>query len=693
MRFLLKILAVLFLVAIQPLLGALPPEPVVDVFKGNRRFSDAQLVAYLQDRIPSFSVFSLGDSKRADRIADTLREYYQRKGFPLAQVQAEQKRFTAEFHITEGPRASLHLIHFEGNRHFSSDQLKQWLKLKGHFSRSDLDLALKRIQMHYHDQGFAAVKVGPSRLSVVEVVRKDNFPLPFQSGCRNELRIEVPIDEGAQYHYGEVQLPDSLGQGELAPPTPGAIYSERELVQFRKRVRNSFEAKGRLVEKFDIYQRRHEDARSVDLLFDFKLMPELVVAKIEFTGNSHYPDSFYRRELKLPEQRLFDARKLRKSLERLQNTGVIRSYQVNLDVKERRGEPQVIVHIHLNEKKTRNFLYSLGGDGFGGVQSSFIYSIFNLLGLGEELGVNVSLGSQTTELVASLGSRYLFGTDLPVSLLLRFFKRHTGFDLPNLDRDLAGLLNVDQVGFDGGFSYQIHDGQEGGLTFTAERVRATSSSAHFEIEPFWSHQTFSNGRLQERLRISEGFSFFSGAMDSSNLGTRLDYRRYFGPSGGRTLAFRIHLARTRFHGAATPVTERLFGEPSEIRGFSAFSAGPWARFQDSLSPVGGDTLATFNSEYRIPVKSRLTLVPFFDVGANLALTRPPGYDLIDRTTRVWRASLGGEVRVRVLHSLPPVRLIYAWNPLRLDTLIMTPRGWGRLRDPLNAFKISLAPPY
>ena len=65
------------------------------------------------------------------------------------------------------------------------------------------------------------------------------------------------------------------------------------------------------------------------------------------------------------------------------------------------------VIIHLEEKDRQRISYSFGSDGLGGLEGTFFYSIFNLLGLGEELGLEVGLGSQTYEFAVSMASRYL----------------------------------------------------------------------------------------------------------------------------------------------------------------------------------------------------------------------------------------------------------------------------------------------
>jgi outer membrane protein insertion porin family len=118
-----------------------------------------------------------------------------------------------------------------------------------------------------------------------------------------------------------------------------------------------------------------------------------------------------------------------------------------------------------------------------------------------------------------------------------------------------------------------------------------------------------------------------------------------------------------------------------------------------ITPVGGDTQLIYNLEYRIPIVGPVTLAPFVDVGrawvvnpnqlkiAEGATTNlykvengtfvplQPGEPVaIISGTDKFRSSTGLEIQVIMPVVNAPFRLIFAYNPLRLETVIPRPEG-------------------
>ncbi len=665
-----------------------------DVFVGNRHFSADQLLTSLKRNVSDFDVLFLYKPETAEQMARRLEEFYKHRGYPLASVRVEKGPGNPTLQISEGPQASLGFVRFQGNQVFSNQQLVELASLDDHFETDRLEQGLAEIRRAYRNEGYLDIEVGPVSLEVMEVEKEDHFPVPFRRRVENRARLTIPVKEGTKYHYGAVRLPEELLEADLPSPQQGEIYREEDLLQFRERVEDHFVKQNRLVKNIDVYQSVRADADLVDLSLQYQLLPQLAIRRIEFEGNSRYPDSFYRRDLKITEQDLLDPQKLKESLSEIGKTGVLESSSAELDVDEANSEVDVI--IHLEEKDRQRISYSLGSDGLGGLEGTFFYSIFNLLGLGEMLGLEVGLGSQTSEFAVSMASRYLLGTTIPISMALRFLKRRTGLDIPDADQAIRRLLKVDQVGFSAAISYRLRSNQRLGTVFVGERVTtASGNSTNLVLEPYWGTVETSEWMPVKRLQLSQRFSLFDGALDSWNLRPAVDYRQYFpGPkSKSPTFAFRLRATHARFFGDSAPVTERLYGNPWGVRGFNALSAGPWARFGESLSPVGGDTLVTFNSEYRIPLTDTFAAVPFLDTGVNAALTDASGYRIVGATRKVWRTSLGSELQVRLPAALPTVRIIFAWNPLRLDRQWITSHGLSRLRDPAKMLRFAIGPSF
>jgi outer membrane protein insertion porin family len=199
-------------------------------------------------------------------------------------------------------------------------------------------------------------------------------------------------------------------------------------------------------------------------------------------------------------------------------------------------------------------------------------------------------------------------------------------------------------------------------------------------------------------------------------------------SGGRnTFAFRARFNHIIPYGKLStgepmspPFFERLFsGGEFSLRGFDIRSVSPWAFtrsarkdnagnplidpttglpfISEQLIPVGGDTTALFTGEYRIPLVGPLQLNAFADFGTsivlreeNLVVFGPDTFiELLGNTNKVWRLSTGGEIQFLLPVINQPFRLIFAYNPLRLDTDVVFRGIRFPLREPTTNVRFTV----
>lgn len=199
-------------------------------------------------------------------------------------------------------------------------------------------------------------------------------------------------------------------------------------------------------------------------------------------------------------------------------------------------------------------------------------------------------------------------------------------------------------------------------------------------------------------------------------------------SGGRhTLAFRAQVQHIIPYGnlpngdpMTAPFFERIFvGGEFTLRGFDIRSVAPWAITQtasldsagnpvidpatglpfinESAIPVGGDTSLVSTVEYRMPLVGPLQVAGFFDFGTSTALRKNnlrvfgPNTNVIlqENTNRVWRASTGAEVQFLLPVVNQPFRLIFAYNPMRLDTTIVSNGRRFFLREPESSVRFTV----
>ncbi len=246
-----------------------------------------------------------------------------------------------------------------------------------------------------------------------------------------------------------------------------------------------------------------------------------------------------------------------------------------------------------------------------------------------------------------------------------------------------------------------------------------------EVKPSYSYNT-----KNSFYQATQGSSLFvqvpiaGGPLGGSFNQIRpfVEYQKYFPDhllSGGRnSFAFRAQFQYVFPFGnlpggdpQSVPFFERIFsGGEFTIRGFDIRSVSPLAitrtaaldgngnpvidpesglpQISEGLIPVGGDTGIVFTGEYRVPIAGPLQVTGFVDLGTstilrknNLRLFGPNTFvELLDNTNNVWRASTGAEIQFLLPVVNQPFRLIFAYNPLVLDTDVVIQGRRAQLRE-------------
>ena len=250
------------------------------------------------------------------------------------------------------------------------------------------------------------------------------------------------------------------------------------------------------------------------------------------------------------------------------------------------------------------------------------------------------------------------------------------------------------------------------------------------IVPSYTYNTLNSGfRPSAGQRISATFDFTGGPLGGnvSYFRPLVEYQRFKALGmglGGRpnVIAFRIQASHIRgYAGTSVPFYQRFFmGGDFDIRGFEFRSISPiaWVQRQtispltgepvnfDDIAYLGGDTQGVMNLEYRIPVMGdTLTLAPFLDIGNSWVVnkdqllrtitengvTRTEGVRFLDGTNSGLRSSTGVEFQVQMPVIQAPFRLIWHYNPQRIDKTFIGPAsGRGFLfREDKMGFKFSV----
>ncbi len=568
-------------------------------------------------------------------------------------------------------------IEFSGNRHLFDDDLRRLVGPRDFGDAERLRRALQRLERAYLDAGFVRLDIdGPFLEERVEEVR-DHFPRPFARKPKTVTVARIALQEGERYRFGRVEIPGPEILRDIKRPQTDSFFSENSIEKLAQAAQLQLFEHGLLPARLEVKREIADPERLVHLRLETEILPSLEIRRIEFVGHRNYPDRFYRRELAMREGDLLDPRPIAESIQRLSRSGALASIDGgDFEIRPNLDLEQADVVIHLREKKRQQVLFS--AEPGGGAELSVLYSIANLFGVAEKLGLDLKLGSTGSEAAIQLASEYFLGGSLPVLLGLRIFHRHTAFKLPGLEDQLARLLGRSSSGIQSVVGIQVTPRQTAALTTELTRVHSPSYLA-MALTPSWQLGDTESGG--SRVRVAHRFAFLPEATrilrrDLSFSHSVDEVPVELGGSG-----FRFHFAQASALGAqSVPLFERILPERLELRGF-ATTAGPWRYQKGEPSPAGSEFLATMGTQYRFPLDSNVTLVPFLDAGVSAS----PG--AIASTNRLLRASAGAELQLRISSKLPPPRIILAWNPLRLDTLLETAKGTARLRDPRFAVRV------
>jgi outer membrane protein insertion porin family len=406
----------------------------------------------------------------------------------------------------------------------------------------------------------------------------------------------------------------------------------------------------------------------VDITFQVDRGKPVVVDRIEVTGNTKTRDKVIRREMRLQEQELFSASKLRKSRDALQRLGFFQ--QVNVTTRRAGEDDRMQVVVDVKEAQTGAFS---AGAGFSSADSLLFNARIqenNLFGRGQRLSLSGDVGSIRRNVILSFTEPYFRDTPLTVGLdafswklaFDDFDRSGTGFGtqltypvtawgytslwgLPLEDVRVGSDYRLEQAkisGLDVNATRSIRL-EEGSNTISSVTPRVSRNTLNHAFDPTaGSYQDVSMevaGLGGERFLKAEARErWYHTFLRSKALGD-------FTYSIGGTLGYGF-LGDGGVHENELPLFERYFpGGISSIRGFKARTLGPRESRKDPLgnvvstSPIGGSEEAILNNEVIFPLVQGIGLKGVLFVDAGNAYSADDGFTL-DET----RFSAGAGVR-------------------------------------------------
>jgi outer membrane protein insertion porin family len=467
------------------------------------------------------------------------------------------------------------------------------------------------------------------------------------------------------------------------------------------------------------------------------------LGNLNITGNTHTKLYVILRMIPISPGEIFNTSLWELGLEQMNRSGLFEPIeQKDIVLKPNAATGLIDVDLHLTERDHQRVDFSGGGGTTGGSSVALDYSNTNLTGRGDRLTGRIRLGTRergagATYSVNSYGRVPIYYDLTGFFERLEFVNASTvaqgkeplfiersgggsiGVFLP-LNRSKYTLSSLTRVGL----IYAISSTNLADLllaTTTGVRSLEQGGLRTASLTLLFLHNTLDRELDPQRgqrfaLGVELGARALGGSLNSFK--PYADYRRFWSLRTSNdsrepmAVGFRVRASHIRSFGEpfteralstvrGVPVFNRFFlGGETEVRGYDVNSISPLARLQrfvvnqpnaepflsSEVRPVGGDTEALFNAEYRIPLFWQLSTAAFFDIGTSfnarsltkesfetmttvqstgapvtvLTVLKPlkPGQDFLP----LYRASVGGELRFPIPLVHIPLRLIFAWNP-------------------------------
>ncbi len=639
-------------------------------FEGRSAVSEADLTQAA--RLAPRDVYTRA---KAEAAAERLRELYRARGHEdvgvaIGTKPAGQGRVEVTFTITETAVVKVERIAFSGNRAFPDSRLRDVITTReaGLFDflrtitapvpdRLEHDRAL--LEQHYRRHGYADVRVGEAQ--------RTRGPTATD-GRPGGWHVLFPIDEGERYTIGAITLTPGLAAAmpdSIRPRLPlatGDVHDTQALDKAMEAMTAALIESGHPSAEAVARPARDPKRRVIDVTFELRQGPHLVIERIELAGNRATRDHVIRRELTFAEGDVYHPLRAEQARKRLKRLGLFKAVEIT----RRAGtgpdaRSKVILTIAVEEIDSREVGFGAGYSTTEGLIGDISLTERNLMGRGQTLKLEIA-GSQT-------GARGLIGFTEPRFLGTRLA---AGFDLFYRDSDLTSTSSYKSTRWGG----TIRVGTEIAPDTTATFNYTLSRTSIYDVGPDASQAVklaipgYPDARSAAFTTSSVGYSLaydtrdrrvlpmrgvlITGGQDLAGLGgdvrwlrSTAEARAYVPVTESIQLAAKASAGTiSGWGGSEVSLLDHFYRGGETVRGFAASGIGA----RDILSPrrdsLGGTTHIATTAELRFP----LPLVPesaglrgavFADAGTLFgASPKVKGTPGVVGTAATMRASVG-----------------------------------------------------
>lgn len=410
--------------------------PIINriAFEGNFAFEDGTLASEvsLRPRVIYTRTKVQNDVAR-------LLTLYRQSGYFAANVdpkiiQLPQNRVDLVFEVREGEATEVRSIRFVGNQQFDDADLRAQIRTKetawfrilssdDNYDPDRLTLDRELLRRFYLKNGYADFRV----VSAAAEITPD----------RSAFFITFTVDEGERYEFGEIALEPRLREltveqlDGVIEIDQGDWYNNQAV---EEGVTDLTDAVSELGYTFiDVRPRlkRDREAKKINLTYEINEGARIFVERIDVVGNTRTAGEVIRREFKMAEGDAFNASKLRRSQQGIQNLDFFE--KVEIQQVPGSAPDKTVIQVAVEEKPTGSLSLGFGYSSSAGALGDFGIQERNLLGRGYDLKFNGTIAQRQTDIDLSFTDPFFLDRDI-----------RAGIDLFRTTKDLQDSSSYDE---------------------------------------------------------------------------------------------------------------------------------------------------------------------------------------------------------------------------------------------------------
>ncbi|MDD2540141.1 MAG: outer membrane protein assembly factor BamA [Desulfuromonadaceae bacterium] len=604
-------------------------------FKGNKELTTEKLKDALGFR-PN-SVFS---AKELTKGVANIKKLYGDEGYYLADVQTEiiktsPSELTVAVTIVEGNKILIQDIHFDGNKTFSSRNLRgvmetkekwflSWLTGAGTYKEEVLKNDALLIADHYLNNGYINIKVGE--------------PVVKLNKTKTALDVSIAITEGDQYRIGEIGF-----KGDLLDPAavlqkklksePGEIFNRSILRGDIGTLTDVYGDKGYAFATINPLTHLNNDKKTLDLTFDIEKGDLVSIERINIAGNPKTRDKVIRREMRVTEGGLYSATGMKRSKQNLMNLGFFE--EANIATAKGSAADKLNVNVDVKEKPTGTFSIGGGYSSLDGIIGQGSVQQANFLGLGLKANLSASIGGKSQTYALGLTDPYFMDTKWTLGGdLYRSERDYTDYSRRLIGGDIKGGYPInDFIGTFVMYKYEIKDLYNPDAAY--QSLHDTIGNDTYPLGTTTTSSIFASithNNTDYRLDPSTGMinslsAEYAGLGGDNKFARFITEHSYFYPLYKRLIAStKLTLGYVGEVGQPVPIDEKFYlGGIYSLRGYSARTVSPtdtllvkdnYGSQTNQQLYLGGSKEFFGNVELTFPLlpEAGLKGVAFFDYG-------------------------------------------------------------------------------